>query len=150
MKNLLKLTTIVFLGAAMVLVSCKARKNKNKSGDNVPSIIVSTDFSIPESNDDFKVSGVKMKGDILSVYVSYSGGCEDHEFTLHTNKMYMKSLPPKLGVFLKHNANGDACKMLKMDTLQFNMKDCQYPSTEEDYTLILNMNNWKDPINYIY
>lgn len=100
-----------------------------------------------DSSDAFNVVEVKVDGDILSVTVSYGGGCQDHEWTMYATERYAKSYPPKLGIFLKHKANGDMCKALLRETLKFNLKDVQYKGSDK---LHLQMNNYKEFIVYEY
>ncbi|MFT5600494.1 MAG: hypothetical protein ACI9N1_000729 [Flavobacteriales bacterium] len=156
-------THLIFLIAAIAVLAtgCKCKKDATKEADKngtekaasgamIPSVIVTDGFVAPEKNHAFTVNSAKMDGHILYVEVSYSGGCEEHKFELHTNRMFMKSMPPKLGVFLKHDNGGDNCEAIETKTLQFDMQAAQYPTEQEDFKLIFLLNNWKDGIEYVY
>lgn len=61
--------------------------------------------------DDFQLDDAAVSGDTLSVTVSYSGGCEDHAFTLVASEAFQESDPVQLDITLAHEANDDACEM---------------------------------------
>jgi hypothetical protein len=148
------LLTIVIL-MSLLMLNCKSRKQtadkeKNKSNQAVSAITVHESYSYPKDAAPFEITKASIKGDILTLDVSYSGGCKDHSFSLHGTKMYMKSMPPKLGIFLEHEANGDSCRELKTEQLNFNISEIKYPGTEKDYTIIISINNYEGEIEYKY
>ena len=79
-----------------------------------------------DSSDPIQIKGVSISGDFLNIDVQYSGGCKEHEFELIGSGMFMKSLPPKMAVSLKHNANADGCRQMIETSLKFNVKDLRY------------------------
>jgi hypothetical protein len=46
-----------------------------------------------------------------------------------THGNFMKSLPPKMPLFLEHNANQDNCRALKTKKLAFDLKPLRSPQT---------------------
>lgn len=60
-------------------------------------------------------------GDVLTLNVSYSGGCESHDFTLITSGVFLESNPVQLQTVLAHNANGDSCERWVTETYHFNV-----------------------------
>ena len=60
--------------------------------------------------DGFELTAAAIAGDTLAVTVSYSGGCQDHQFTLVASPSFLESDPVQLEVALAHNANGDPCE----------------------------------------
>lgn len=139
---------------SLIFVQCKDKKESTVSevqtemeeesnkGD-IQKLKIIEGFSDRES-DNFEVENASLEGDILSIDISYSGGCEDHEFDLYFNGAYMKSLPPKANLFLKHNANGDACRSMIKQTLRFNIK-----KVKASYdSVILYLNNYTEQIVY--
>ena len=60
-------------------------------------------------------------GDTLAITVSYSGGCEDHEFTLVASDAFAESYPVQLEVSLAHEANGDRCRAYLTETYGFDL-----------------------------
>ncbi len=71
--------------------------------------------------DEFVVNSASITDDTLSVSVSYSGGCETHEFTLIASESFLESFPVQLHVSLAHNANGDACEAYPTEKYQFDL-----------------------------
>ena len=51
-----------------------------------------------------------IENDTLTLTISYSGGCEEHYFTLVTNGRFMESDPVQLVVALTHDDNDDRCE----------------------------------------
>lgn len=81
--------------------------------------------------DSFRLLESNVEGDNLILLVQYGGGCEAHEWKLKTNGAYAKSLPPKITLNLEHNANGDRCRALLTDTIEFNLEPVRYLGTLE-------------------
>ena len=86
-----------------------------------------------------------IKDNIISIDVQYSGGSKEHTFELFSNQMLMKSLPPKMNLFLQHQANGDLAKALKTETLLFDLTLLNAPPG----TTILLMNNYDQGIELL-
>ena len=101
--------------------------------------------SMPTETDLFQVKGVAIKDNIISIDVQYSGGSKEHTFELFSNQMLMKSLPPKMNIFLQHQANGDLAKALKTETLLFDLTLLNAPPG----TTILLMNNYDQGIELL-
>ena len=62
-----------------------------------------------------------IEGDALAITLSYSGGCEDHEFTLVASDAFAGSYPVQLEVALAHEANGDRCQAYLTETYDFDL-----------------------------
>ena len=60
--------------------------------------------------DEYVINAATLQADTLHINVSYSGGCETHEFTLVAEERFLESFPVQLRVSLAHNANGDTCE----------------------------------------
>ncbi|MXV84995.1 hypothetical protein F4X88_01610 [Candidatus Poribacteria bacterium] len=60
-------------------------------------------------------------GDVLTLSVSYSGGCEAHNFTLITSGGFLESNPVQLQAVLAHDANGESCEAWVTETYHFNV-----------------------------
>jgi len=86
--------------------------------------------ALPKNTDYFTVGTsapaetISLHKDILSLEVSYQGGCEDHNFTLYwtekplsTNENNVSSIE----LYLAHDNNGDACKSNVTDRLDFDI-----------------------------
>ena len=71
--------------------------------------------------DAYTINAATIEDDILSIDVSYGGGCETHVFTLVTESMFLESFPVQLRVSLAHNANGDTCEALITEVHHFDL-----------------------------
>ena len=118
-----------------------------------PSItVVGMDSSYPKDNPAVTIKKSKIEGNTLTLIVEYSGGCEVHDFELLTKKLYRKSLPPQLDLFLKHDNKGDACREIKESILSFDISQAQYPDgkTKEVVLRITDGNSDPTTVNYKY
>ena len=79
-------------------------------------------------SDPFILRKAFIDGNELHINLSYSGGCEEHNFELlwpeHTPQIY----PYQLVVYLIHDANGDLCEAAIDETLVIDLmgKDLNY------------------------
>jgi len=98
----------------------------NKATGTVKNVTVDAQADMMNTGASYSIDSLGINGDILSVFVNYSGGCKDHSFELLSNGMYAKSLPPQIAVCLKHINNDDACRKLVMEELKFNVSAIKY------------------------
>ena len=71
------------------------------------------------------MTAATITGDTLAVTVSYSGGCQDHQFTLVASASFLESDPVQLEVALAHNANGDLCRAWLTEDYLFSLVPIQ-------------------------
>ena len=71
--------------------------------------------------DEYALNSASITGDTLNISVSYSGGCEAHQFTLVVSDTFIESFPVQLHAYLAHNANGDTCEAYPTDNYRFNL-----------------------------
>lgn len=83
--------------------------------------------------------------DTLNINVSYSGRCEDHQFTLVASDSFLESFPVQLPVSLAHNANGDTCETWLTEDYHFDLTPIktmyQEAYRQEAGTIILRLKN---------
>ena len=94
-----------------------------EAGDDIEKIgtaviAASTEVS---GTDAYVINTATIEGDTLHVNVSYTGGCETHEFTLVAEPRFLESFPVQLRVSLAHNANGDTCEASITEDHQFDL-----------------------------
>ncbi len=100
--------------------------NTAPASDPVSEVIINATADINDKGTAYNIDSVKIKDDILSVFVNYSGGCKPHTWDLISNGMYSKSLPPQIEVVLKHANNNDNCRRLSFRELKFNIARLKY------------------------
>ena len=71
--------------------------------------------------DAYALNATTITGDTLTLNVSYSGGCEHHDFTLVAAAEFMESDPVQLHVTLAHDANNDACEAYPTEDYHFDL-----------------------------
>lgn len=71
--------------------------------------------------DPVQVDTAWVSGNVLSLVVSYGGGCRVHGFNLYTDGRTTTNIPGMIELHLTHDANGDVCKAMVTDTLTFNI-----------------------------
>lgn len=136
---------LLFLIMALVLgcsssketTETKVEEPQKVNGIEVREVLEVESFNDFHVSKDFTIISSMIHDDILEVEISYSGGCAEHYFFLYTTLEYMKSLPPKLNLFLVHDANGDVCRELIQETLLFDIKKLQYEA-QSKVQLVLN------------
>ncbi|MFK7755612.1 MAG: hypothetical protein AB8B53_01630 [Flavobacteriales bacterium] len=160
MKNL-GIIELVIAAALILVVSCKKNKSaqssevdqkeevikKSKEQSTVPSVEVDQTY-VHNTTDSFTLLESNLSGDVIELLVQYGGGCEEHGWRLVTNGAYAKSMPPQITLSLEHNANGDMCRALLRDTLEFNLKEIRYPGS---FNLMVKIQDYeKQSIMYTY
>ena len=139
MKKMLLLPVLL---SAQLFISCHNKKmsdtsnetpaanttaaNQNNASADVKAVTVDPKADMMNTGASYSVDSLAISGDILSVFVNYSGGCKEHSFELLSNGMYAKSMPPQATVCLKHTNNDDACRKLVMQELKFNVSGIKY------------------------
>jgi len=89
----------------------------------------------PIGIDMISVGNAGLKEDKLLLDTHYSGGCATHFFQLNWNGDIIKSNPPQIVLDLSHDANGDTCKSLVTERLQFDLSTIL--ESPEIYTIIV-------------
>ncbi len=90
-----------------------------------PSVNIIADFEKYDrpavEKDAFRIDSVYVRGDLLHVFVSYGGGCKEHDFQLYSTTGIYLSLPPQGDVYLGHDGHGDMCEAYLSEELIFDL-----------------------------
>ncbi|MBX7052586.1 MAG: hypothetical protein K1X54_11170 [Flavobacteriales bacterium] len=155
MRSLIVLS-IILLISGLLFFSCKKKKEvaaapaqseaastpaptpqTNADEIKLLPINIQSDYTWPGSTDPFDVLSTEVKGDMLILEIQYGGGCQEHDFSMTTNLMWMKSMPPQLNLYLEHENHDDNCRALITRKLAFDLKECRY-SNGNVVVLIIN------------
>lgn len=121
----------LFLPLIFLLSFCKS--GMQSSVYNIPeetlSVTIDPNENLNDKGDRTTISRTEILGDFLSLDVSYSGGCEDHEFKLITDGKHSATYPPVIELVLRHDAHNDKCRSYLDETLYFDLKALQYSGT---------------------
>ena len=71
--------------------------------------------------DHYVLNDAAIDGDTLTLNVSYSGGCEPHEFILVISESFVGTEPVELRVVLAHDANNDLCEAFLTEKYIFDL-----------------------------
>jgi len=55
------------------------------------------------------IEKIEISGDLLTITIEYSGGCDYHTFSLNTGRCFLESYPVQSDIFLVHDDPGDPC-----------------------------------------
>ena len=98
--------------------------------------------------DEYALNSATITDDTLKVSVSYSGGCEEHEFTLVVSETFLESFPVQLHAYIAHDANGDTCEAYPTDNYHFDLTPIktmyQNAYQQEAGTIILRLKDAPD------
>ena len=142
------LITLMLLSSTL---ACKTMKNRKKDQQIINTNEVKADKKavlgdINEVGDSINILNASIEGNNLTLEVSYSGGCETHEFKLIGSPMIAKSLPPIRSIVLVHLGKGDACRQLITEKLSFDIRDFAYTVSESE--IYLNLKGFEKRILY--
>lgn len=146
MKNRLAFTFFSLVLSVLVLTSCKAaRERRSEKTESIyPKAELVASFDDYKNSASCSILKVGLEGNILTIDVEYSGGCEEHTFKLVGVEMIMKSLPPQRGVMLWHDNKDDSCRSIVNEQLKFDISALAYEGGE----IMLNLDGWATPISY--
>ncbi|MCG3164253.1 MAG: hypothetical protein POELPBGB_00007 [Bacteroidia bacterium] len=115
------------------------KKKETKVADGTKKVIVDPNRETPETKGKtYRIKTYSIEGNILSIEVSYRGGCGQHNFELYSNGLLKKSLPPQIDVYLEHKKENETCSEDIKQTLQFDISPLRKPGNE---LIILNINS---------
>jgi len=154
----MKFTVLLFF--LVFIFSCKTQKNnqrcilrkKQLTDTTLKATLVNySSYLLKKENgsDPIKILDAKIIKNQLQLNVSYSGGCEKHNFKITGDSSISKSLPPIRSVDLFHFANGDACKKLIIEELIIDLSELAYKQ-EEGSEIYLSLNGWDQKISYVF
>lgn len=109
----------------VIIVFANLTQNTNSTGKIPRIIMLDNESAIQKLKMDtfFLKEATLIDNDILSVTVSYSGGCKKHDFILATVPRFTTTtnLSHQANLVLAHENNGDACKKIVKEHLYFDL-----------------------------
>jgi hypothetical protein len=145
-SSMLKTISYLFI---LTLVACGVSSTPMRTTAPANSQVIFIDSSVNHlvGVDPVKVKDAQQIGDFIVIDVSYSGGCEEHEFQLETRGDFTSTYPPEVDVTLKHNSNGDRCRGITDTKLWFDLTPIKYDGTNR---VILVLTNTDTTLDYNY
>lgn len=134
---------------AILIASCTAL---NHSGvlqipdDTQPvKIVEKTKYHL--KTDPFFIKHAEQDGDLIVFSISYSGGCEEHEFELISTGEFKPTYPPEVEVFLRHDNKGDGCRGVIDTKLYYDLRPLKNDATSQ---VLLVIKNTEKTLEYNY
>jgi hypothetical protein len=91
---------------------------------------------IPAKDPELVISDASIEGNVLAVEVGYPGGCQEHEFELYWDGLYIETVVPQVDLAIFHENNGDACEAFIFETIEFDISELGAGP------LIVNLDGW--------
>lgn len=111
------------IAITMFMLSCgSAKGSKDEISKDYPKAFLSGDLKPYMDGANANISAVAIEKNLMSLSVSYSGGCEEHDFQLVGFDQLSNGKELQRHIILHHNSNGDACREFIQDTLYFDIK----------------------------
>jgi len=117
----------------------KKKEVKESKKEKIKKIIVDAGR---ERNEDrlrnYHINSFSVSDDVLTIELRYKGGCGQHDFSLYSNNMLKKSLPPQIDVYLEHQKENETCKEEITQTFKYDISAIKKPGNP---VIILNLNS---------
>jgi hypothetical protein len=143
-------TTTYTLTAYNATASVSASVQIIVKGSNL--IILNDELYQNASKDPFTINSAILENDILKINITYTGGCEEHDFMLIGTTSFMESNPVQINILLSHNANNDPCDALINEELNYNLtplkKAWQEAYQKNSGTIIILLEGFTESIYY--
>jgi hypothetical protein len=115
MKTKMLLSVFLILVLGLTAVYAFAGESDELEIANEPVDLIGTPIDLIisdtiELKDNFELENISVSGDYLLLSVSYSGGCQNHEFNVLWNGKVIKTSPPQVDLYLYHDSNDDLCE----------------------------------------
>jgi hypothetical protein len=143
-----KLFKLFFIAVA-TLAACSVTSTPMRTTppEGTEEVFVDPSVNLYEVTDPVNLKFAQQIGDFIVLDVSYSGGCEEHEFRLESNGAFSSTYPPEVEVTLKHNGNDDRCRGVIDKKLWFDLTPLKYDGTNR---VLLVITNTETTLEYNY
>lgn len=141
--------TLSLFTLCALLFSCGSIKEDINMTSNANEPVVATLGDATLKSDPLTITSALINGNIMTIEIEYSGGCEEHILDLKGSFSVMKSRPAKRSIKLMHNANGDSCRKMVNQTLHFDISSFAMSKTSGSEIILL-LDGFKEEISYIY
>lgn len=103
----------------------------------------------PVNSANFIVNDLSITGNMMTLEISYLGGCAEHSFKMIGLPISASSIQAIRNVQLIHFSDNDKCTDEKKVTLKVDISDLA-AQKEDGKKTVLVLDSWKNKIEYIY
>jgi len=118
--------------------------------DGEVSITSSPPIAFPK--DSYELDSIGIDGDVVNLYVHYSGGCTVHDFELiMTPAAFLESEPVQANLYLSHESHNDPCDAWLGGVLSFDLRPVAHHyelAYGQPGAIVLNVHNLSDSPPY--
>ncbi len=132
-----------------LLFACANTRNMKNDEQVNPKTVTAQLGDVTLDSDPLTINSVSIDGNIMTIDIEYSGGCEEHWVDLIGSFSVMKSLPAKRSIKLMHTANNDNCRKIVNETLMFDISAFAMRATSGSEIILL-LDGYKGQISYIH
>lgn len=75
-----------------------------------------------DASDPYEIQTRSVEGDVLKLVVTHGGGCQQHDFRLCYERVFLETEPVQFNLRLDHDAHGDACRRLDRQVLEYELR----------------------------
>lgn len=123
-----------FILSAFLLFACSEEETLQTNSICPEIILLNNSEEWP--NDYYIINSVSLsESQELELNISYSGGCEEHEYELLQNPLFCGTPPIYISIKLSHNANGDICEAWITKDLCFDISSIYAGNGTNEITL---------------
>ncbi|UCE12547.1 MAG: hypothetical protein JSV04_10160 [Candidatus Heimdallarchaeota archaeon] len=123
-----------------------------RNDQSVPPVLLDDSLFQNAPRDAYAIINIKLENEILTIKVSYSGGCVKHEFSLISSSTFMESYPVQLNIVLSHDAHDDSCDAILIKILSYDLSPMrlayQQAYLETSGSIVLNLEGFAETLTY--
>ncbi|WP_196890063.1 hypothetical protein [Aureivirga sp. CE67] len=137
----------ILLSATILLLTISCVKDEEKPLlTNSSEIRIDNNIFTSGPKDPFTIDNAYINNDILTITIDYGGGCGTVSYDLVTSDSYLTTDPLQKNIRLAFDDN-DNCEALKELLLNFDLSKIQDENSDK---IIINLENWDEPLEYNY
>lgn len=146
----MKAFNLLFL--ALIFAACGTSQNviSESSDGEKPQRNVKIKAEIGDASgmesDWYSIDTAYIANNQLFLTISYSGGCAEHNYKAIASPAVSKSLPPKRGLKLIHDANGDSCRGMYQRIIEIDITELSVPNPHNE--TVIQLDGWKGVLIY--
>lgn len=124
----MKFTKIIFILSAVFFThQCTTKNILQREYKGTDAILLSGNVKMSAYKfESYGLNEMSITGDTITLNLSYSGGCRNHEFHLIAEKKFGKLSDSRANLVLSHNNNYDPCERYITENRSFNLLPLKY------------------------
>lgn len=152
-KTLQIIAVAAIAATGLAATECRVKTGPSQVEDEDVPVVVGDPFDVASwVEDPYTIRDARVSGDQLVIDLSFSGGCEDHDFRLVRADAFMESNPVQLRLLLAHDGHDDACEALLQPTLTIDITSIR-DAWRQAYqlnsgTVLLRLHDWDGELRY--